>query len=396
MMTNKTTSNSNPEPVDLSEEGLMATAQRQTGLSDWGDLDFIAGMRVLLAACKQEADLSLLGQQWLQRECIKWLSNRLRIQETLNSHPACFSHPIRRPLFMATLPRTGSTFLHRLLAQDGGARIPLYWELQQPAPPPQADTYMSDPRIAQAKEEARREQMLFPESSIMHFFNATSPEECGYLLRNSFASFDTTFWYHVPSYHKWLCESDLTNTYRYYKKQLQILSWGCPGEPWVLKNPSHLLDLDALLTVFPDACVVQLHRSPYQQIASLCSTQGRFQNSLRNTPMAPNYIGQLVLNRWSLPLKKAMEVRSRANKAPFYDIHYQDLLADPIATVSQLYDYFDYDLNSETLVQMQQWLNDNPQHKHGKHSYTLEAFGLSPALIDEQFNDYIKQYNVRL
>ena len=396
MMTNKTTINPNRQPIDLSEEGLMAAAQHQTGLSDWGDLDFLEGLRVLLDAAQREAKLSLVGQRWLQQECIQWLSNRLRIQETLKNDPAILEVPIRSPLFIATLPRSGSTFLHSLLAQDKRARVPLYWELLQPAPPPQAETYTTDPRIAQVEEQAHREQELFLGSRAMHVVNATFPEECCYLLKNSFSAFDTTFWYHVPSYYQWLCEYDLTNTYRYYKKQLQILSWRCPGEPFFLKNPGHLLGLDALLTVFPDACFVQIHRSPYQQVASLCSLQGKTQNALRHTPMTPNVIGQVALNRWLIPLQKAMKVRSEADKSHFVDIHYEDLLADPLATVAQLYDYFDLALNSETIGQMQRWLNDNPQHKHGKHKYTLEAFGLSPALIDEKLNDYIKEYNIRL
>ncbi|MEL6723321.1 MAG: sulfotransferase, partial [Pseudomonadota bacterium] len=273
----------------------MATAERQTGLSDWGETNFLEALRVLLDACQKEAGLSLTGQHWLQQECIHSLANRLRIQDTLKNDPAILEVPVRRPLFIATLPRSGSTFLHRLLAQDTQARVLLHWELQQPAPPPRIATYTTDPRITQAVAAAYKEQSLFSGSKAMHTVKATIPEECCYLLKNSCTSFDTTFWYHIPTYYQWLCEHDLTDTYQYYKKQLQILSYHYPGEPFFLKEPSHLLGLDAILNVFPDACFVQVHRSPYQQVASLCSLQGNTQNALRHTPIQPHDIGQIVL-----------------------------------------------------------------------------------------------------
>lgn len=382
--------------VNLSEQSLMTAAQYQTGLSDWGNSDFREGLSRLLDACQYEANLSLAGLQWLQQECIQSLSNRLYIQEALKKDPEILQVPIRRPLILATLPRSGSTFLHRLLAQDPGGRALLHWELQQPAPPPQVKTYATDSRIAQGVEAARKEQALFSGSKTMHTVRATIPEECCYLLKNSFSNFDATFWYHIPSYYQWLCESDLTNTYRYYKKQLQILTRHFPGEPFVLKEPGHLLGLDAILTVFPDACLVQVHRSPYQQIASLCSLQGKTQNALRHTPLTPHEIGQIVLNRWLIPLKKAMQARSEADPSHFYDIYYEDLLVDPIATVSQLYNYFGFNLSEEAVTQMQVWLDNNPQDKHGKHQYTLKQFGLSPELIDEKMSDYMQVHHSNL
>ena len=100
-----------------------------------------------------------------------------------------------------------------------------------------------------------------------------------------------------------------------------------------------------------------------------------------------------MLNRWLIPLKKAMQTRSEADQSHFYDMYYNDLLTDPIMTVSQLYDHFNFDLSIETITQMQKWLDDNPRNKHGKHRYTLEQFGLSPELIDEKMGDYIQAYN---
>ena len=116
-------------PVDLSAATLMAQAQQESGLADWGDDHFRAGMQILLEACTTEANLSTQGQQWLQHDMLHWLTNRLQIQATLKAMPEILEQPIQRPLFILGLPRTGSTLLHRLLAQDVNGRVPVLWEL---------------------------------------------------------------------------------------------------------------------------------------------------------------------------------------------------------------------------------------------------------------------------
>ena len=378
--------------IDLSEKALMTMAQQQTGLSNWGNLKFLEGMRILLKACQDEAELSHKGQQWLQNECVQLLSNRLQIEETLKQHPEILDIPIQNPLFISTLPRTGSTFLHRLLAQDLQARTLPYWELRQPALIPTITNNSIDPRIALAEKAANEEIALFPNQKSMHFIDANSPEECYYLLQNDFASFDTTFWYNIPTYHQWLCQVDLTESYRYYKKQLQILLWRKDGQPLILKNPGHLLGIKAIKTVFPDANIIQLHRSPRQLIASLCNLQMNYQNSLRKRPLTAKEVGSLVINRWLVPLEKSMSWYKKANKPQVYNINYKDILINPLDSISSIYQHFNYSLSPKTRVNMNKWLKNNLHNKHGKHYYNLETFGLTEAKVDEIFGHYCQQY----
>lgn len=383
-------------PVDLTESGLLQRAEEETGLRNFGDDDFHTGLRMLLESAQREAGLSLIGKQALQQDCLRWLTNRLKIEDALAKNPEILNTPVSRPLFIVCLPRTGSTFLHRLLSQDEQARAPLFWELWRPAPPPRKETRLSDPRIAQLEEEhVRSIKALFPDVLSMHTVEASAPEECYFLLQNSFASYSTSFYYDIPSYQEWVRTLDLVPSYRYYKKQLQLLSWRCFGQPWILKNPEHLLSLDAILKVFPDAAIVQVHRDPKVALASLCSLQHSVLNLWRQAPLPAESIGERMLQKWQFPVEHSMRVRAQASASQFFDLDYDELLADPIGSVRRIYGHFGYELTAGSVSCMQAWLSENQQHKHGKHDYTLESFGLTPERVDEAFADYVRAFGFR-
>lgn len=381
--------------VNLSESALMAQAQQETGLSDWGGDDFREGLRVLLEACAHEADLSIQGQHSLHGEVLHSLTNRLQIQETFKHSPEILDVPIRRPLFIVGLPRTGSTFLHRLLGQDVNGRVPLLWELSRPAPPPRAETRTTDPRIAQVAEKLRRTILrLIPDIATKHVIDVEAPEECNTLFQNSFTSYATGIFYRVPTYQAWIRDQDLTASYQYYKTQVQLLLYHYPGQTWISKNPDHLLALDAILKVFPDASIVYLHRDLNQVFGSICSIQHSLINMWRKTPFEPKDLGEIALNMMAPTVDQALLARKQANPTHFYDLQYTDLIADPLGAVQRIYDHFAYPLSRASIEQMQTWLDNNKQHKHGKHNYKLEDFGLTPEVVYERLADYIKQFNL--
>ena len=72
----------------------------------------------------------------------------------------------------------------------------------------------------------------------------------------------------VPRYTEWLQQQDWTDAYARHKQNLQLVGLNDPEKRWVLKNPSHLTALDALMTVYPDALIVYTHRDPVTCIAS--------------------------------------------------------------------------------------------------------------------------------
>jgi len=375
--------------VTFSEAELLRQAKAETGLADWGGDDFLEGLRLLLQACANEAQLSERGQQWLQRDLRHWLTGRLHIQDALNQQPEILETPIERPLFIVGLPRTGSTFLHRLLGQDEYGRAPVTWELSRPAPPPRPETHATDPRIALVADEiARTILRLLPDIASKHEFDVQAPDECTSLFEKAFSAHVTGVFYHVPSYQAWIRQRDLTTAYQYYKRQVQLLCYHFPGRTWISKNPDHLLGLDAMLKVFPDASIIYLHRDLTEVFGSICSIQHSLLSMWRETPFTEAEMGEIVLNMMAPTVDRAMEARKRTDPSRYFDLQYSDLVVDPLGTVERIYDYFGYALSTTSQQQMNQWLAQNQQHKHGKHHYDLEKFGLTPEIVHTRLAEY--------
>ena len=380
-------------PVDLSREQLMATARKQTGLSDWGEDDFLAPLTVLLDAYEKEADLSLLGRVIAKETVKRLLANRLLIQRDFINHPEILRQPVDKPLFIVGLPRTGTTLLFNLLAQHPGARTPLFWELFLPSPPPEEATRQTDPRIAVADQANRYMNRIFPQMRATHETTPTSPEECMFIFQHAFSTIFFALTYNVPTYSRWLMQQDMAPAYRYYRSVLQLLQWRMPGTHWTLKSPHHLFYLDALFSVFPDACIIFTHRDVAKTIGSSCSLIAMLRRvySRNADPIA---IGSSVLDALATGVERAMEVRNHADAGRFYDLDYRDLMADPKRQVKKIYDYFGYPFNEEMSAGMDHWLHENRQHKHGVHHYSLEQFGLSTQQIRARFAEYMEQYAV--
>lgn len=283
--------------------------------------------------------------------------------------------------------------LHRLLSQDEQARAPLFWGL---VAHPRHRVHRPGCPIRESPSWKRSTfdliQRLFPDVLSMHAIEASAPEECFFLLQNSFVSYSTSFFYDIPSYQEWVRTLDLVPSYRYYKRQLQLLSWQCFGEPWILKNPEHLLSLEAIYRYFrmPRLCrciAIRKSRSPRSG-----SLQHSVLNLWRESPLPPESIGERILHKWQFPVTRSMQVRAQANERQFYDLDYSDLVTDSIGLpIRRLYGYFGYELTTGWFPH-QSWLTNNPQHKHGKHDYTLETYGVTPDQVDDAFADYVKAF----
>ena len=99
----------------------------------------------------------------------------------------------------------------------------------------------------------------------------------------------------------------------------------------MLKNPSHLFALDALLRVYPDALVIQTHRDPSTAIASACSLAAQASAGW-STTFTGEVIGRDQLELWASGLERFTAERARHDPARFFDVSYDDLVADPVGT----------------------------------------------------------------
>jgi hypothetical protein len=375
--------------TNFSENLLIETAQKITGLNDFGDQSFRVPLAILINSLKKEAHLNTIGRFLFRDILLNLLINRLQLQQDFQSHPDILQVPISKPLFVLGLPRSGTTFLFNLLSQDPQSRWLHSWETMHPSPPPTTETAASDPRIKRIEKKFAFYKSLAPDLDTAHYISANHPDECNGLFENNFT---TSLLFlsraHVPTYQKWLhTESDWNAAYQYYREQLQLLSWKCPGEHWLLKTPAHLFHLDSLLTVFPDACIVQNHRDPIEAIpseASLISIiRGAFSDHVE-----PTVVGQDCLDEMSIAMDRALKVRQNTSSKQFFDLKYQDLVRNPIDTVKQIYDYFDYNYTEQMEKNLQRYIEENRQYKHGVHRYSLEQFGLNVDQVREKFQDY--------
>ncbi len=377
----------------FTEAKLMESAKAKTHLSNFGEEDFRTPMNMLIELFNGDPNISIRGRYMAMGVCFVSLINRLALKASFDHYPQFLEKPIKRPLFIVSCPRTGTTMLHKLLGQDPNARVPLLWELMFPCPPPHPDHLEEDVRIPRAVKLIEKTYEAMPELPSIHPQDPLGPDECFYLFQNSF----TTFLYSVirplDGYKDWILSSDMSPAYEYYKKQLQMLQGFISGDHRVLKCPQHLYFLDSLLEVFPDACIVQLHRPPMKFIGSVCSMATTLRRAYHSKPDKAA-IGQEALEDWRVATDRAMAVREKADPKQFLDIHFSQLVGDPIATVRKIYDYFDYEYSERMERNMRRWLAENQRHKHGKHRYRLEDYGLNEEMVNAAFQKYTDHYGI--
>ncbi len=364
----------------LAPDHLKAIASRRTRLYDWGEEPFEEALTVLVGSFEAEADLTPLGRLGLKQDLLRLLANRLRMQAHFVHHSAIRDEHIERPLFIVGLPRTGTTMLFNLLAQDPAVRSPKLWELLWPLP---LRPDRKDRRVALTKRLVRRMYWAVPPLRAVHPMEAEGPEECLLLFEHMFTSIDFAMRADVPSYLGWLLRRDLEPEYRYYRAILQLLQFQHPLRRWLLKSPFHLFDLPALLSVFPDAAIVQTHRDPRAVVPSFCSLAALMHRP-HSDALDPRRLGRQWLEVLAAIMQRSAEVRAQA-PASFFDVHYRGLIDDPKGTVERIYDYFQLPFTDAMAAGIEGWLARHPQHRHGVHRYSAASFGLTDEQILERF-----------
>jgi hypothetical protein len=379
----------------LDEEYLLARAARTTKLSDFGDEYFRGPLGRLLTSLEEEACMSMLGRIIAQRDILRLLKNRLRMTEVHRRHPEIDEGPIDAPLFIIGLPRTGTTILHELMAQDPANRVPMTWEVMHPWPPPERATYHTDPRIAAVEKHFSGIDKILPEFKKMHPMGAELPQECVAMTANDFASMVFHSTHHVPSYQAWLEATDLRPVYESHKRQLRYLQWKCPAERWVLKSPGHLWALEALLAVYPDARIVQTHRDPLKVVASLTSLVAMLR-SLASDRIDPYEIGEDWTERLARGLEHTMQVRDREQLGAdrVFDMHFPEFIRDEVAMVRRIYEHFGMPFSAEAEERMRAFLAANPKDKHGAHKYTLAYAGLDLDTERRRYAAYQERFDI--
>ncbi len=381
--------------VRLDAASLLRRARWRTGLEDFGDDRFRRPLERLIASFEEENHLTLIGRVAVRADLVRLLENRLHLQETLARHPEIETAKIERPLFILGLPRTGTSILHELMAQDPANRVPLTWEVMRPFPPPDPATFTTDPRIAAVERHLAGIDRLVPDFKAIHPMGARLPQECVAITQHEFASLVWHTTYRVPSYQRWLESADLRWVYASHRRWLQYLGWKVPAERWVLKSPGHLWALDALLDVYPDARIVHTHRDPLRVIASLVSLLCMLR-SVATDHIDPREIGADWTVRLADGLTRTMRVREcrQLSSAQVFDVHFHELMRDEIAMVRRIYDHFGMPLSAEAERRMRHFLAEHRADKHGRHTYTLGLGGLDETTERRRYAEYQARHTI--
>lgn len=359
----------------LDPDELIETAQRSTGLTDFGPDDWREPFQILLRAIEKEAGLHFFGRLWTRQDFLLFLETRLRIEETFKAHPEIENEVIDRPVFVTGLPRSGTSILFELLAQDRQFMAPANWEFVFPCPPPAAATYRTDPRVPRAHDLITQMGRVAPTFNAMHELGAWIPNECGVAFRLTFRSQYLAAILQVPSYSAWLFAADQRPVYRYYRRLLKLLQWRNPRKHWLLKAPEHQSFLPTLFEVFPDARVIVTHRDPVKAQGSVTNLIGTLYWMRSDAPFDAEAFEQLLTPEGTAARLEQMIDWAEKGAVPAAQLthsHYADLMQAPLETLEKLYANAGFEFTPEARAAVERYLAAKPKGKFGVHHYSVD------------------------
>jgi hypothetical protein len=385
--------------VSLRAEDLLAGASSATGLGDAGDDWFREPLDRLCTALDDEAELHLPGRIRARAELQLILQNRLRLIELWNREPSIDDEVVQGPIVVTGLGRSGTTLLHELLACDPANRPPLLWELVHTVPgaaAPRGAEPSDVDWVAMTHAEITLMDEMVPAFTAMHENGGHLPTECIFAFAHQFSSDQFTGLYNVPSYTIWKSGIDQTPIYRWHRSMLQTLQWATRTGRWVVKAPSHLSSLPLVFATYPDARVVITHRDPLRVVGSMADTMSTL-HWMHSNRVAHETLIEFLSMGVELQMNGVTAERDSGTLPveQIADVRYQDLVADPIGTVTRLYGDWDLELSEETLSALQRYVDARHAGRGaGDHHYRFEDTGLDLAEHRALVADYQKRFDI--
>ena len=380
----------------LESDFLCADARRRTGFADFGDPPIDPVLSILVKSLEQEADLHPLGRFLMRVHLRELLEIRLRLTQAWSGRwEELESSVIQRPIFITGMPRSGSTFLHELLAEDPDNRAPRFWEVMFPLRIESKSSSKVDPRVRKAEACLWWFRRLAPRADSVYPMRAWTPHECMAIHSYTLLSEEFVSTCYVPIYEAFLHKADLGPTYAWQKRFLQYLQLGCPKRRWVLKAPDHVYGLDKLLTVFPDALIIRTHRNPIDVVKS----QLQLTQVLEGLYARPRERDQLAMRE----VRKIGEISHQITRfqdnyplkaGEFVDVMYRELVTDPLAVAQRIYDRLDVRLTWAVAERMRRLAANRSRYERGSFSSTLANFRLDCAAETTRFTEYCSRFGI--
>jgi len=368
---------------------LLESALKRGKRRDFADRSFVRPFEQLLNACNEEADLSVLGVRALRIDVLRCLRNVLQFDQIEEVCPSVLSRPIRAPVFITGMPRSGTTFLHRLILQDSGTIAPRLFQLVYPYAS-QASCFGTALRKRWVSLQLALFRMIAPELNALHPVAVDSPEECTDITAHVFQSLRFDAMYRVPSYNSWLECSGFLEAYRFHRRFLQHLDAQLPARRWILKSPDHLFALGDIRKVYPDAHIVLVHRDPVRVLASVAKL-----TEVLRRPFARSIdrigIGREVSASW---LDGAQRMSGLSTDGSVLHLNYRQIVACPLDAVRAVYRHCGLVLSEQSEARMRSWLRTRANASRPWRDYRLAEFGLDPHILRERFAEYTNTFGI--
>ena len=377
-------------------DDLVTRACERAGLDDFGGESWREGLQLLVDTCESAPGVNPGGREFVYGQFVDALWNRLRVVDYRKRHPEVADEQVQRPLVILGLPRTGTSLASYLLDQDPLRRSLLTWEAEDSVPPSTPETLYTDPRCLKKKAEldVLAEGLKAANIPMVHWDEADGPTECLFVQNQDFKAYLWEAYMPSTTYAEWLLQTDMTTAYAYERTVLQMLQSRAPGV-WSLKMPSHTVHIEALLATFPDARIVWAHRDPFKATASFLRLN-YLSRAVLGVDVDVDVIVPNVLRQLGEHVDRPLATRRRIGNDRFFDLHYTDLMRDPIRVMRSLYDWAGDDLTTSTEQAMLAWLDDHPQDRHGVAPYSLDGSGVTRADLEPIFDEYLSEFDVAL
>ena len=380
------------KPFDAQE--LLTTAQKTTGLADCGPPDFLAGLNAFVDALNAQEEIADRRWNALHQRIQRLLINRLWFAKDLAEHPEIADERVDEPVIVVSLPRTGSTKLHRMLGAANDFQTVKFWQVHLPSRIPGLEDGGRTTRIQQTREYEKWLYEVSPETITGHPVFTDEPEEDQ--LLNEF-SFRTTYLagaFNVPAYSQWLTQADMNPTYDYFRGQIKYHQWQnqlTAAKPWLLKTPNHLGNEVHMTRIFKNPRFVLTHRDPVTAMASVANLVRNSRKMYSDVDSSIG-IGPLLIQMFGLMASEHLKWRDANPDVAILDLSFREITENGPDAARKVYDFLGMPLPDESKLVMRNWESNNERDKHGKNAYATESAGSSGYAIRQAFAPYIQRY----
>lgn len=377
----------------LEAAAIIAEAEAAAGIAD-GDPGVSGNLARLVDEIHATFPLSPAGEARIRAMLLTDATNRLQSLKWVRDCPEIAEEPITAPVFLMGLPRSGTTYFQYLFDRDPRFRLIRTWESTMPSPPPGHDPASVERRRA-AWREIQQARPHFEGFEALHLYDEDGSDECHAFLQQSWGAAGLHNLYRVPGYFDWLLDGlDLVQTYRVHKRQLQCLQSRRERKPWALKYPNHVIAMNEILAVYPDARFVMTHRDPAQVVGSIAKMTWNLRSMCAATTPDMHEVGRDMLHFIRRHVDRIMDFDAGPHGHRVVHVDYYALVADPVGQMHRIHAGLGIDTPDAVAAAVADWHAANPKNARGRNDYSLDQYGLEIAAVREQFAPYADRFAI--